>query len=155
MVMDLTSIQPGSEVLMHFTIRLEDGTVADSSRDDGPLRFRLGDGTLIEGLELALLGLRPGDVQRLKLAPQHAYGHAEAANIQPLDRAEFPADIDIKRGVIIGFATPEAGEIPGMIVDVDDQRILVDFNHPLAGHEIDFEVEILEVTGNLAPPVMQ
>lgn len=152
---DLNMIQPGSEVLMHFTIRLEDGTVAESSVGEEPLRFKMGDGTLVEGLELALLGLKPGDKQKLQIPPENAYGYAVPSNVQPLARDEFPEDMELKRGVIIGFTTPDGEEVPGMILEVGDEQVTVDFNHPLASHEITFEVEILEVHGNEAPPTLQ
>lgn len=148
-------IQPGSEVLMHFTIRLEDGTVAESTAGEDPMRFTMGDGTLVEGLELALLGLKPGDKQRLKIPPENAYGFSDPVNVHPLDRSEFPQDMELKQGVIIGFTTPAGDEIPGTILEVGEEQVSVDLNHPLAGHEIDFEVEITEVAGNSVPPTVQ
>jgi len=155
MTTDVSMIQPGSEVLMHFSIRLEDGTVAESTEGGEPMRFVMGDGALAEGLELALLGLKPGARQTLKIPPQHGYGFADPANVHPVERTDFPADMELKKGVIIGFTTPEGDEIPGTVVAVGDEQVSVDFNHPLAGHEIEFEVEILEVSGNTAPPTMQ
>ena len=152
---DLSMIQPGSEVLMHFTIRLEDGTVAESTEGEEPLRFTMGDGTLVEGLELALLGLKPGDRQSLQIPPENGYGYAVSSNIQAMAREEFPDDMELKRGVIIGFETPDGEEIPGMVLDVGEKEVSVDFNHPLASHEITFEVEILEVSGNRTPPTVQ
>ena len=151
----METIQPGSEVLMHFSIRLEDGTLAESSEGEPPLRFTLGDGTLVEGLELALLGLKPGDKQSLKIPPQHAYGFADPHNVHSMDRADFPQDMQLKPGVIIGFSLPDGEEVPGMIKEVSEGQVTVDFNHPLAGHEITFAVEILEVHGGDVPPTLQ
>ena len=71
---DALTIGPGSEVLMHFTLSLADGTVADSTRDGEPLRFVMGDGTLIEGLELVLYGLKAGDRQCLSIVPRDGFG---------------------------------------------------------------------------------
>lgn len=152
---DLSIIQPGSEVIMHFTILLEDGTVAETSEGDEPLRFTLGDGTMIEGLELALLGLKPGDKQSLKIPPGNAYGFSDPQYIYPVERAEFPQDMALKKGVIISFATPDDEEVPGMVMEVGEKQVTIDFNHPLAGHEITFDVEILEVSGNQTPPIVQ
>ncbi|MHA1569977.1 MAG: FKBP-type peptidyl-prolyl cis-trans isomerase, partial [Alphaproteobacteria bacterium] len=78
------SIGPGSEVLMHFTLSLADGTVADSSRDGEPLRFVMGDGSLIEGLELVLYGLKKGDRQTLSIEPRDAFGYPDADNVHTL-----------------------------------------------------------------------
>lgn len=152
---DLSIIQPGSEVLMHFTILLEDGTVAETSEGDEPLHFTLGDDTMIEGLELALLGLKPGDQQSLKIPPENAYGFPDPQHIYPVERADFPQDMALEKGVIIGFSTPDNDEVPGMVMEVGEKQVTIDFNHPLAGHEITFKVEILEVSGNEAPPTAQ
>lgn len=139
------TIGPGSEVRMHFTLSLRDGTVADTTRGGEPLRFVMGDGTLIEGLELALYGLREGERQCLTIGPRDAFGFPEEDNLHTLPRSEFPADIELEVGQIIGFSTPSGEEVPGAIMELKDDEVVVDFNHPLAGHEIVFEVEILEI----------
>ncbi|NOX77107.1 MAG: FKBP-type peptidyl-prolyl cis-trans isomerase [Gammaproteobacteria bacterium] len=149
------SIQQGSEVLMHFAIRLEDGTVADATEVDDPMRFVVGDGTLIGGLELALYGLHVGDTQTLTIGPENAYGARDSDNIHRLDRAEFPAEMALAKGVIVGFSTPAGDEIPGMVMDVGEKQVTVDFNHPMAGHDITFEVEILDVSDGEQPLTVQ
>ncbi len=139
------TIGPGSEVLMHFSLSLADGTVADSTREGEPLRFVMGDGTLIEGLELVLYGLKKGDRQCLSIEPRDAFGFPDEDNIHTMPRSEFPADMQLEVGMIIGFSTPSGEEVPGAIQEIKDDEIVVDFNHPLAGHEVIFDVEILEV----------
>lgn len=135
-----------STVVMHYTITLEDGTVADTTAGAEPLRFTMGDGSLIEGLELALFGLKAGDRQALRIGPADAFGFQDEENIHWMERAEFSADMALEPGMIVGFATPGGEEILGAILEVREDSVQVDFNHPLAGHEIGFEVEILEVT---------
>ncbi len=144
------TIGPGSEVLMHFTLSLTDGTVADSTREGEPLRFVMGDGSLIEGLELVLYGLKQGDLQCLSIEPRDAFGFPDEENIHTMPRSEFPADIQLEAGLIIGFTTPSGEEVPGAIQEIKDDEVVVDFNHPLAGHEIVFDVEILEVKPGLS-----
>ena len=144
------TIGPGSEVLMHFTLSLPDGTVADSTREGEPLRFVMGDGTLIEGLELVLYGLKKGDRQCLSIGPRDAFGFPDKENIHTMPRSEFPADIQLEAGLIIGFTTPSGEEVPGAIQEVKDDEVVVDFNHPLAGNEIIFDVEILELKPGLS-----
>ena len=139
------TIGPGSEVLMHFTLSLADGTVADSTRDAEPLRFVMGDGTLIEGLELVLYGLKAGDRQCLSIEPRDAFGFPNEENIHTMPRSEFPADMQLEPGLIVGFTTPSGEEVPGAIQEIKGDEVVVDFNHPLAGHEVIFDVEILEV----------
>ena len=144
------TIGPGSEVLMHFTLSLTDGTVADSTVEGEPLRFVMGDGSLIEGLELVLYGLKQGDRQCLSIEPRDAFGFPEEENIHTMSRSEFPEDIQLEVGQIIGFTTPSGEEVPGAIKEIKDEEVVVDFNHPLAGHEIIFDVEILEVKPGLS-----
>jgi FKBP-type peptidyl-prolyl cis-trans isomerase SlpA len=139
------TIGPGSEVLMHFTLSLADGTVADSTRDGEPLRFVMGDGTLIEGLELVLYGLKAGDRQCLSIEPRDAFGFPDEANIHTMPRAEFPGEMQLEPGLIVGFTTPSGEEVPGAIQEIKGDEVVVDFNHPLSGHEVIFDVEILEV----------
>jgi FKBP-type peptidyl-prolyl cis-trans isomerase SlpA len=135
----------GSKVTMHFALRLADGTVADSSFDNEPVSFVVGDGALDKGLELALIGLGAGDRQTLTLMPGQAFGAREDAALQWLERDQFPPDMALEEGQIIGF-TGQAGEdIAGAVIEIQQQRVKMDFNHPLAGREIEFEVEILSV----------
>jgi FKBP-type peptidyl-prolyl cis-trans isomerase SlpA len=141
-----TEIVHGSTVLMHFTLSIEDGTVADTSREGEPLSFTMGDGTLIEGLELVLYGLKSGDKQCLRIGPRDAFGYPDEDNIHRMARSEFGPELSVEPGTIIGFETPGGDEIPGVIKDVEDDEVVVDFNHPLAGHEVTFDVEILDVT---------
>ena len=144
--MQQTEIRPGSKVLMHFTLSLEDGTVAETTRDDNePLEFVMGDGTLIEGLELALYGLKAGDKQTLSIEPKLAFGFPDPENVHSMPRHEFPQEMQLARGVIMEFNTPAGDEVPGTVVEVNDSEVKVDFNHPLAGDQITFEVEILSV----------
>ncbi len=138
-------ISPESTVTLHLSLTLEDGTVAESTFDDEPLTFILGDGTLVEGLELGLYGLRPGDTQRLSLFPEQAFGLRDPEKVHRLPRADFPAEMALEPGCIIGFDTPEGEELPGMIVSTDDTSVEVDFNHPLAGRVLIFDVEIIDV----------
>ena len=144
---DTTVIGHGSSVAMYFSITLEDGTVAETTEVDDPLYFKMGDETLVEGLELALYGLKAGDKQSLKIGPENGYGYSDPENIHAMDRGDFPEDMEIETGMIVSFAMPDEEEYPGMIKEVGDAQVMVDFNHPLAGHEILFEVEIIEVTG--------
>jgi len=144
------TIGPGSEVLMYFTLSLADGTVADSTRDGEPLRFVMGDGTLIEGLELVLYGLKVGDRQCLSIGPRDAFGFPTEENIHTMPRSEFPDEMQLEPGMIIGFNTPSGEEVPGTIQELKGDEVVVDFNHPLAGHEVIFEVEILEVKPGLS-----
>ncbi|HQU16863.1 MAG: hypothetical protein B7Z66_11830 [Chromatiales bacterium 21-64-14] len=141
----LPTIGLGSEVRMHLSITLEDGTEALSTFGEAPIQLRIGDGTLVEGLELALIGLGAGARQRLHVEPQYAYGLPQADRVQTMDPAQFPAGMDPQPGLVVGFTGPDGAEVAGTIHGVGPDGVRVDFNHPLAGHELIYEVEILEV----------
>lgn len=142
---EVLTIGPGCEVTMHFTLALEDGTIADASVDGEPMIFNMGDGSMIEGLEMVLYGLKAGDKQSLSIEPRDTFGFPEDENIHTLARTEFSDDLKIEEGMIVGFSTPSGEEIPGAIMEIKDDEVKVDFNHPLAGHEVVFSVEIVEI----------
>lgn len=139
----------GSRVIMHFSLKLADGMPVESSYDEEPITFVVGDGTLDKGLELALIGLRPDDRQVLTLMPGQAFGQRDAAAVQALPRTEFPADMALAPGQIIGFTGQNGEELAGAVLEVGQDQVKVDFNHPLAGREIVFDVHILAVENPL------
>ena len=138
-------ISPESTVTLHLSLALEDGTVAETTFEDEPLSFTMGDGTLVEGLELGLYGLKAGDRQRLVLQPEQAFGLHDPDKRHQLARADFSAELALEAGVIIGFDTPSGEELSGTIISLTDETVAVDFNHPLAGRVVVFEVEIIAV----------
>lgn len=143
---DEGKIAPERRVVMHYTLSLDDGTVAESSREGDPLTFTVGDGTIVEPLERLLYGLAAGARDTFRLEPEQAFGYSEIDNIHTIPRNEFPAEMPLDPGNVIGFAGPSGEEVPGTIVDVTEESIQVDFNHPLAGRAVVFEVEILSVS---------
>ena len=140
-----TEILPGSHVTLHLAIRIEDGTEAISTFDEEPVELQMGDGTLRPGLELALYGLKAGDRQTLNLLPEQAYGLRDPSLIQQMPLSEFEAAFTPEIGQIVAFTLSNGDEAPGSIRGIEDGQVEVDFNHPLAGHEITFEVQILAV----------
>ncbi|MCB1786733.1 MAG: FKBP-type peptidyl-prolyl cis-trans isomerase [Chromatiaceae bacterium] len=142
----MQEIFPGCDVTLHLAIALEDGTEAISTFGEEPLSCTLGDGTLQPGLELALYGLRAGDTQTISLLPEQAYGLRDPALIQYMPMTDFDGAFTPEIGQIIAFTLPDGDEAPGSVIGLDDGRIEIDFNHPLAGHEITLRVEILSVS---------
>ena len=138
-------IGAGSTVTLHLSLALENGRVAESTFEDDPHTFTVGDGSLLPGLEMALYGLRPGDTQHLVLHPAQAFGTRDPARIHTLSRTAFSDDISLESGLIIGFTDTAGMEMPGAVLSVTDTAVEVDFNHPLAGHAITFDVEIIDV----------
>jgi FKBP-type peptidyl-prolyl cis-trans isomerase SlpA len=138
-------IAPGSQITMHFSLTLTDGTEAASTFGDEPTTFTMGEGTLSEGLELCLYGLVAGDEQTLTLDPDQAFGPRDESKIHPMPRDNFNADMELEPGLIIGFTTPDEQELAGIVLEIQEHEVIIDFNHPLAGNEVVFKVEILAV----------
>lgn len=140
------SVQRDSAVLVHFTLKLEDGSTAESTRANGkPALFRLGDGSLSAALEQALLGLKAGETKQFTLAPEEAFGSVSPDLIQYFSRRDFIDAGEPEVGVIMLFTGMGGSEMPGVIREVSGDSITVDFNHPLAGHRIQFDIEVLEI----------
>ncbi|GAB7264455.1 FKBP-type peptidyl-prolyl cis-trans isomerase [Dickeya ananatis] len=136
----------GSEVLVHFTLMLEDGSVAEATRDGGkPAMFRLGDGSLSAALEAQLLGLQVGDKRTFSLPPESTFGPSNPDLIQFFLRRDFAQTGVPEVGTIMLFSGMAGNDMPGIIREVAEESVTVDFNHPLAGHTITFDVEVLEI----------
>jgi len=140
------SIVKESEVVMHFSIRLSDGSAVDSTKvANKPAKFVMGDGSLTLGFEACLLGLQVGQSETFTLPPESAFGLPNPDNIHHLELSKFSSDVPAEIGTIISFTQPNGEEIPGIIRDIVADSVTVDFNHPLAGQTVTFEVDVLEV----------
>lgn len=143
---DATVIGSNSEVILHFDLKLEDGSAADSTRvHNKPAKLTIGDGSLTPTFEACLLGLKTGDKKSFTLPPEDAFGQSNPDNIHHIERSKFDAATPAEEGMIITFTQPNGGEIPGIIREVIGDSVTVDFNHPLAGVTVVFDVEILDV----------
>ena len=139
-------IGPGSTVIFHFDIKLSDGSAAESTRvHNKPAKLQMGDGSLSPAFEAQLGGMAAGDKRTFTLAPEYAYGMPNPDNIYYVDRSKFSSDAPAKVGMIVGFAMPDGSELPGLIREVVGESVTVDFNHPLAGQTLTFNVEIVQV----------
>jgi len=139
-----SNIGPNSRVNLHFSLNLENGEVVDSTKNSGPAALRIGDGKLLPGFEACLIGLRAGDCRSFRLEPEKAFGTVNTNNISFIERARFPDTMQLEPGLMVSFAAV-GGELPGIVVSLHGEQIRVDFNHPLAGRVIIFELEILAV----------
>lgn len=139
------TIQPDSCIRWRYKLFLADGHLVETSEDpDGDI-LHLGQGEIHPNLESALVGLPEGESSRLILLASEAFGMPDEDAIQFLPRSRFPADIDLQEKQIISFELPSGQEIPGKILQINADSVQVDFNHPLAGHHISFELEILAI----------
>ena len=138
------TIEVGSRVAMHFSMLLEDGQEVDSTRRGQPATFEVGDGNLPESFEALLIGLKPGDEEQFEIDPEQGFGEHREENIQWLYRDKF-GDMDLELGLIVSFGQAD-GELPGVITDIEDDKVCVDFNHPLAGKRLIFDVTVISVS---------
>jgi|TARA_B110000967_G_scaffold94941_1_gene97530 FKBP-type peptidyl-prolyl cis-trans isomerase SlpA len=136
-------IDTGTTVTLHFSLALEDGAVVDSNFEGKPATFSIGDGSLLPGFEETLFGLRATDAQEFLVPPEKAFGQHNEQNVQAVAMDNF-IELEIDIGAMFSFQNGD-GELPGVITDIVDGEVMVDFNHPLAGKNIVFQVKILGV----------
>ncbi len=137
-------IGQGTQVTLHFAIKLENGDVVDSTFDKQPATFNVGDGNLVPGFEMALYGLISGDQRSLPITPEQGFGQPNPQNVQVLPRSQFAA-MELSNGLLVIFNDAANAELPGVVKEFDDAQVTIDFNHPLAGKNLTFDVEIIEV----------
>ena len=137
-------IQTGTSVTLHFSLSLENGHIIDSNFEGNPATFSVGDGNLLPGFESSLLGLEVGDEREFIISPENAFGQHNAQNIQAVDRGNFE-ESELEVGSILSFQNGD-GELPGVIIAFEENQVMVDFNHPLSGKNIVFQVKIVEIT---------
>ncbi len=138
-------IEEGKTVVIHYDGKLEDGTLFDSSRNRGePLEFVYGEGSIIPGLEKELKGMEKGDKKEIFVNADDAYGQKNPEAIQKVPRSQLPQDINPEVGMQL-IAQTETSQIPVTITEVTEEYVVVDFNHPLAGKNLIFDVEIVDV----------
>jgi peptidylprolyl isomerase len=141
--------QQGDKVKVHYTGKFDDGTVFDSSEGSEPLEFTIGEGQVIPGFEKAVVGMSTGEKKTEKIPADNAYGPYMEEMVLKVDRKQVPADLDPQVGDQLAIQNPEGHAIPVIITDVDDDSITLDANHPLAGQDLTFEIELVEIGSKL------
>lgn len=137
-------IGQSSTVTLHFALKFDSGEVVDSNFDKDPATFKVGDGSLLPGFERVLFGLKTGDKRSFEIPPEQGFGTPNEQNLQVMPRNQFDS-MELDYGVLVIFKDAAGGEMPGVIKEFDEQEVTVDFNHPLAGKVITFEVDIIRV----------
>lgn len=135
----------GDTVRVHYTGKLTDGTVFDSSREREPLEFTLGEGQLIPGFESAVDGLAVGDSVETTITADDAYGPYNDNLVQTVDRQRLPDDLNPSVGQQLQVQQQDGSQVVVTVSDVNDATITLDANHPLAGKELVFDIELMEI----------
>ena len=141
----MSVISTSSTITLNFSLSLEDGQLIDSTFErPTPAVFTMGDGKLLPGFEKKLLGLGAGQRERFTILPEDAFGMPNPNNLQEFERKQFDG-MELAEGLVISFADAAGGELPGVVSQITTERVVVDFNHPLAGRTLIFDVDILAV----------
>lgn len=141
---ELVVIGEGKRVTLHFSVSLMDGSVVDTTKEKDPATFNVGDGNLLPGFEQSLFGLKAGDKRSIYLQAEQAFGEPNEKNVQHMQRSRF-SDMELEEGLVLSFADPNGGELPGVVKKITEELVVIDFNHPLAGSDLTFDVEIINV----------
>lgn len=143
----MAAIKQGDTVKVHYTGTIADGTVFDSSTEREPLEFTIGEGKLIPGFEKAVVGMNVGESSTVKIPSEEAYGEKKEEMIVDVQRDQIPAEIKPEVGQQLQIQQKDGGAIPVVITAVDETSVKLDANHPLAGEDLTFKIEVVEVTG--------
>ncbi|ALO45721.1 FKBP-type peptidyl-prolyl cis-trans isomerase [Pseudohongiella spirulinae] len=143
-------VAPGARVTLHFSLSLTDGTVIDSNYESSPATFTVGDGNLLPGFEAALMGAVAEQTIDVVLPAAQAFGDVNPANVQTFPRQRFAGLLanttdPVEPGTVVSFTDSGGNEIPGVLKQIGELNVVIDFNHPLAGRDIVFKASVISV----------
>lgn len=141
----MTEVKPGDTVHIHYTGTLADGEVFDSSDGREPLKFEVGSGQIIPGLDQALPGMSVGDKKTVEVPADQAYGPVDPNAMQQVPREGIPDDIPLDPGTQLQVQSPQGQVLPVTVVEVTESHVVLDANHPLAGRDLTFAIELVEI----------
>lgn len=142
----MEKVENGLFVQVAYKGTLADGEVFDSSEGREPLEVQVGTGQLIPGVEAALMGMAIGDKKNFTLGPDDAYGERSDDHRMDFPASEVPPEMNPQVGQAIALSTPQGQQVPAVIIAVDDEKVTVDLNHPLAGKTLTFDIEVVGIT---------
>jgi peptidylprolyl isomerase len=141
----MTQAKSGDTVKVHYTGTLNDGSQFDSSAGSEPLEFTIGSGSIIPGFEQAVVGMEQGDSKRVVIPADEAYGGRRDELVQTLPRQDIPEHISLAQGAVLEAQSPEGQRMRLTVVGMDDDNVTLDANHPLAGKDLTFDLELVEI----------
>ena len=141
----MAQAKKGDTVTVHYTGTLEDGTMFDTSAEREPLKFTVGGGEVIAGFDLAVLAMAPGEKKVTVIPAEEAYGEHSKDLVTEVDRARFPADMELELGQQLQVGLQDGNQAVVMVVDLSDASVTLDANHPLAGQQLTFELELVDI----------
>jgi FKBP-type peptidyl-prolyl cis-trans isomerase SlyD len=141
---DSPTVSEGKLVRVHYTLTVE-GKVLDSSKDKDPLEFQVGSRRVIPGFEKALMGMGEGEKKTFRIGPEEGYGLEDPGGVKEVARSALPPDIELKEGMVLYARGDDGQNYPVRVAEVKKDTVVLDFNHPLAGKTLNFDVEIVEI----------
>lgn len=141
----MSKAKDGDTVKVHYTGTLENGEVFDTSKEKEPLEFTLGQGQLIPGFEKAVVGLNVGDKTTIDIPSTEAYGEVREDLVISVPKDQLPGDVEPQIGMQLQVNQPDGQPIPVRVTDITDAELKLDANHPLAGQDLKFEIELVNV----------
>ncbi len=141
----MSKAKDGDTVKVHYTGTLENGEVFDTSQEREPLEFQLGQGQLIPGFEKAVIGMSEGDSTTVDIPSDEAYGEVREDLVITVPKDQLPDDVEPQVGMQLQVNQQNGQPIPVRVTEIKDEELVLDANHPLAGKNLTFEIELLEV----------
>ncbi len=138
-------VKKGSKVKIHYTGSLDDGRVFDSSEGKDPLEFEAGSGKVIKGFDAAVMGMKKDEEKEVKLKPEDAYGERNDELKQKVPKEKINIPGEIKPGMTLAVTSPDGQQFPVQVLEVEDENIVIDLNHPLAGQNLNFKIKIVDI----------
>ena len=137
-------VGPGMKVTLNFAIKLAEGDLIDSTKGKAA-EFVVVDGSLLPGFERAMFGMEAGEQAQLEIPAESGFGEPNPENIKVLKRVDFPEDVEPQEGLVVYFTDVNNNELPGVIQSYNAGSVTVNFNHPLAGRNLVFDVDIIDI----------
>ncbi len=141
----MTKIKDGDNVKVHYTGKLSDGSVFDSSEGREPLAFTMGKGMMIPGFEKGVMGMQLNEEKTITLQPDEAYGEVREDMIAEVPKSQLPPDLKPQSGMELMSQTPDGHQLVVRVMEVKEDSIVIDANHQLAGKELTFDIKVVEI----------
>ena len=138
------TIAEGAKVKFEYSL-VVDGKEVENSKDAGALEYTQGDGNMIPGLTKQMEGLKAGDEKTIVVSPEEGYGQPDPQAVQEVPKSAIGPDINLEPGLLLQMNDPQGNTYPAIVKEIKDDKVVLDFNHPLAGKELTFQVKVVDV----------
>ena len=142
----MAQVKNGDTVKVHYHGRFEDGTTFDSSEGRSPLEFEVGSGNVIKGFDEGVVGMERGEKKTIHIPAEDAYGPSVPENVIEFPKSQFPEDMNPEVGMQLNLRSQDGQNIPVVIAEVKEEVVVLDANHPLAGRDLIFDVEVVDIS---------